>query len=512
MDKRHRSPSRQCSCTMLRHKCAMQYILLSPACRLCLCISLIFGTGFIVGMLLNEHLLSSSPTTRLSTFGKLGPTVEVSPSSEKARAGSSVKKDLKFQVKDYIPRHVFINCAAGPPWSLELFLETYPDSFRYDLYTFLADASYKRLYDKFENLKLFSATVLSSANNTTMLDFPDMEKPGKTVSTPVVHINFSAWLKDTFHRDDHIVVKLCAYPQNVNLLINSLVEAGALEWINKLYLSSAYSLSELMQNDEDKFDALTNKVYLWDDDTYTYSDFDAINQPDSAEEETVEVKECQGDDGSEFAVLLYMSSVNQHSRDTLSLLSKISNQLPFELPITLFLPPEFLESEPSCGNLSSLGSKMELGFYFSIYFTSSVNEFMDNQKLFNILRNRLVHAEHCFKYAELIMTYVLPDYVMHQSFLPKEGKSAETPEGTKQYKRVLYERGYAVMVGAKDMTQLVELPMEDLTQAVANAKSGLMAVDISVQGTDAFLLRMLRAHMTSLIPAHECRMKGKAKD
>lgn len=490
-----------------RNSFSFKQLLLSPPCRACMCSGFLFFAGVMFGVYMDAYFL---------TDGLLGRPERV---AEKSRLGLSIKKDLSIQFRDYIPRLIFIDVSFGPSCSLELFMETYPDAYKYTTYAFLADKSYAELYAKFNKINIFAGYVPSTADNnaTSLKLFSEDESQG---DVNVVAIDFPMWLKDNVHMDEYVIVKMTTTSQNEEQIARKLVQTGAVEWIDKYYTTSSDDTS--LGIIRERFSVRNLEVLFWETDQFTYSDFDGVNPVKPAREFDVKVSECLVNNNSDkFALILYLSDVNQFSLSALRLLSRLSAHYLMKLPVTVLFPLHFLQSATHCNRLSSLKKELSLGLFFKPS-TLSLPATEDDLAKKNYIRNKLISAEHCFTRGNATVEYALSSVDIVKSYsgtntdvlwkkehppsadkLGKDDKSLwELHTKYKLLKEQVSERMYTVLSNVIDITprpgQLeVRLPMQDLNGA-------LLAFDISVEGTDASLLQLIKSHVSDLLPINEC--------
>ena len=466
-----------------------------------MCVGLLFSVGVLFGAYLGGYFVPDS-----HAILSRKPARGVDAATEGGRPGLSIKKDLSIQFRDYIPRHVFIDVSLGPPRSLDLFMETYPDAHKYTLYTFLADNSYQALYAKFPKLNLYPGTVPSTTQKAkTMVVSAGGQLSGANRSLPITTINFSAWLKDNVHPDEYVIVKLSTDPQNEEQIVRQLVASEAMEWIDKFYTTS--SDTDVVQIAMERFSTRGHEVFLWDDEKYTYSDFDDVN-PVINRKQSLRISECwvTNDMDTHFAVLLYSSKLNKYSAATLSLLRKLSDKHATRLPVTVFLPIDYVDSKSLCQGLLSLGRQVELGLYLLDSSFSAVRS-DDAEERKNRIRNKLVCAEHCLSHGNSTLedVYTLSRAAMLQSEIQRSGKKVKTQlEDYKLVKEVASDRMYTIMSDVYDVTAMAGKTRIDFPKVVDESHGGLLAMDISVQDTDTAVLQLLTSHISSLIPMSKC--------
>ena len=502
-----RQLSRQSSAASLQRGSFVRYALTSPRCRLCLCVGVVFSAGILCGAYLSGYFLD-----RDGGLFSRRPARGVDTGTKKERPGLSIKKDLSIQFRDYIPRHVFIDVSVGPPHSLELFLETYPDAHKYTLYAFLADSAYQALYSKFPKLSLYPGTVPSTTQkSTTMVISTGGQRSAANHSLPISTLNFSTWLKDNVHPDEYVIVKLTTDPKNEEEIVRQLVTSEALEWIDKFYTTS--SDPDVVEIAKERFSTRGLSVFLWDDEKYTYSDFDDVNP--TSREQGLKISDCQVENNTRtyFTMLLYLSKVNKYSSASLSLLRKLldehANKHPVTL-LTLFLPTDYVESRSLCEGLLSLGRQMELGLYLHDSSFSAIRS-GDAEEQQNRIRNKLVYAEHCFAAGNTTLDYTLSKAKMlkletQHSHAKHSGKKDEALlEDNMLLKKIISDRKYTIISDVYDMTPVLEETRIDFSKVIEESSSGsLLAMDISAQGTDTALLQLLTSHTSSLVPLSKC--------
>ena len=492
--------SRQSSVTSLRRSSCIKHVLISPPCRLCMYVGIVFSAGILLGAYLGRYfpdrggLLSGRPARGVVT------------EMEEGRPGLSIKKDLSIQFRDYIPRHVFIDVSTGPPNSLELFLETYPDAHKYTLYAFLADDTYKALYSQFPKLSLYPRTVPSTTQKSTTMVISTGQHSGANSSLSISTVDFSSWLMDKVHPDEFVIVKLTTDPKNEEQIVRQLVTTGAVEWIDKFYTTS--SNTDVIEIAKERFSTRGYSVFLWDDEKYTYSDFDDVN-PKTERQESIRISDCQVEakPSTHFAMLLYFSTVNKYSSAALRLLGELSDKHTTKLPVTLFLTVDYLDSRSQCAELLSLGKQMELGLYLPDSSIAAVRS-KDVEVLQNQIRNKLVYMEHCFADGNSTLDYILSKANLDAQHSQTKC-SGKKDEGLVEYGRLVKEvistRRYTIMGNVYEVAPVAGETRIDFMKVTEDSANGsLLAMDISTQGTDVILLQLLTSHRSSLFPLSKC--------
>lgn len=486
--------------------------LVSPPCRLFMCTGFFFFAGVMFGVYMDVYFMADG------LFGR-PPRAALN-----SRPGLGIKKDLGIQFRDYIPRFIFIDVSLGPPHSLDLFMETYPEAQKYTIYAFIADKSFVPLYAKFKKIQLLRGIVPSTSNQTetSLATFVQTEADEDINITTV---DFSAWLKDTVHMDEYVIVKMTTTPGNEEQVARRLVKTGAIEWIDKYYSTSTDDTTVGIM--EEEFSVRNLEVLFWETDQFTYSDFDDLNPIKLTREVDVDVKvsECSVDtDSRKFALVLYISEVNQFSMAALRLLSQSASQHLVRLPVTVLFPLQLLHSPTLCVKLSSLKKEMSLGLYIKSSSLSIPNTDSDHDKIKqNYVRNKLVSAERCFSRGNATVDYTLSSFDIvtskggntDLSWRKDQAKTADTNRkedmGVRELhakyrllKEAMGHRMYTVLSNVFDVTPKFRDSTVPLLSHQVNG--ALLGFDISQEGTDAALLHLLTSHISDMIPLDECVM------
>lgn len=508
MEKTSTSLSRQSSINNPRRSSPVLYLFLSPYFKKFLCVGLFFSCGMIAGVFLREYVLDGI-SSRSIFYQHNRPNNDVSKQishelqRDEGRPGLSIKKDLSIQFRDYLPRRIFINTAENVPYSLDLFLQTYPDAHKYHVYTFLADKAYSPLYTKYSNHVLFSGASFSSSESIIMMDFAvslgDYNR--KKVNSSVALVDMLTWLQDNVHVDDYVVVKLSTDPENEKRIAERLTSFTSPDWIDKLYTTTTED--NLFYFIREQFQVYGHHVYRWNDDLLTYSDFEVINPSKFSPKDGILVKEACGDKNkTQFTAFLYAPHVQFSLNGTLSLLHIMSEKIKGQLPVTLFLPPAYFESTTMCQQLSRLQKSVEIGLYLQETLFH-ITETMNLERQQNLVRNFLVSVEHCFEQSNLTLKFVLPS----SAFISQEKERSKLKsKSINKVKQVLKERFYTIVNNVQDVEPSAIIKGEhSFWQDFGNSiNNRLIALDVTRPGCDTAVLSLLSAHVSSIIPLNAC--------
>lgn len=319
-----------------------------------------------------------------------------------SRPGISIKKDLSIQFRDYLPRNIFITTGSwyNQRESLKLFRQTYTDSFKYDLFCFLEDTSHRLFFTPFKNLTIVQSKIVADVNKTVQ---KRVKRFGSDdVSKNKTYFDFGAWIIDTFHQDDYIVLRM--ETENETSIVNHLGQIGALDWIDKYYTTS--NDNDTLSVDHEVFKTLNIPLFTWKDDDFTFSDFNDLNDPTVPKVTTSVITECGYHE--QFLLILYVPFVSRQGIYALEVLKAFAG--PRFLQTAVFLSKDFIFEQriltESLIHAINVGVVMENKTY------------VDVSSTYNHIRNDFIEVEHVFQQFEsnrvnikYAMTSDLDDYL-----------------------------------------------------------------------------------------------------
>lgn len=138
-------------------------------------------------------------------------------------------------------RKVFIDCGAHQATSVENFKNNYPDSEKYEIFSFEANSGFKKYFDKYPDVKLEIALVWTTdgeeqffnANNESSSVYK--KKSGRGQKQIIKSINLDRYIKENFNKEDEIILKLDIEGAEYEVL-EHMVENGSIDYINKLFI------------------------------------------------------------------------------------------------------------------------------------------------------------------------------------------------------------------------------------------------------------------------------------
>lgn len=313
-------------------------------------IVIVIGLGFISGNFVYNLVLGKLRESNTKQFKR--HNFHDLPDS---RSGISIKKDLSIQLRDYLPRNVFITTGN---WyrqreSIKLFLQTYPDAATYHLYSFLEDDSHNPFFVAFDKnlMNIVQSRILSDANETISKHISKFGS--ESIRKNLSSIDFGAWLIDTFHQDDYIIVRMES--ENETAIARRLRKIGALDWIDKYYTTSRENSTLSVYHEV--FRKMNIPLFIWNDDENTYSDFDELNGHKEPPRATNIILDCGYYEN--FLFVMYVPLVSKQAIYALEVLQAFSG--PRFLQTALFLSRNFIVNQPSL--TESLAHSINIGLY-----------------------------------------------------------------------------------------------------------------------------------------------------
>lgn len=302
-----------------------------------------------------------------------------------SRQGISIKKDLSVQFRDYLPRNIFITTGSwyNQRESLKLFRQTYADSFKYDLFCFLEDPSHKLFFTPFKNLTIVQSKIVAEVNKTVQKRVKQFGSDD--VSKNKTYFDFGAWIIDTFHQDDYIVLRM--ETENETSIVKHLGQIGALDWIDKYYTTS--NDNDTLSVYHEVFKTLNIPLFTWKDDDFTLSDFnELINDPTVPKVTTSVITECGYYE--QFLLIMYVPFVSRQGIYALEVLKAFAG--PRFLQTSVFLSKDFIFEQQIV--TESLIHAINVGLYMEN------KTYVDVLNSYNHIRSDFIEVEHVFKQFE----------------------------------------------------------------------------------------------------------------
>ncbi|XP_052099001.1 uncharacterized protein LOC127733725 [Mytilus californianus] len=293
-----------------------------------------------------------------------------------SRPGLSIKKDLSIQFSDYLPRNIFITTGN---WyrqreSIKLFLQTYPDAAMYHLYSFLEEDSHKPFFVAFDKINIVQSKILSDSNETISKHISRFGS--ESIRKNLSSIDFGAWLIDTFHQDDYVIVRMES--ENETAIARRLGKIGALDWIDKYYTTS--SENDTLSVYHEVFRKMNIPLFIWNDDENTYSDFDELNGHKGPPRPTNIILDCGYYEN--FLFVMYVPLVSKQAIYAVEVLKAFSG--PRFLQTSLFLSRNFIVNQRDL--TESLVHSINIGLYMA----NKTN--VGNTYAYHQMRNELVEV------------------------------------------------------------------------------------------------------------------------
>ncbi|KAL3863164.1 hypothetical protein ACJMK2_004933 [Sinanodonta woodiana] len=394
------------------------------------------------------------------------------------RSGLSIKKDLSIQFRNYTTRKVFLNCGGTYPWTVDLFLDTYPAANEFEIITFLPDKTYAIMYYDFPNHTIHAPVVVSTRNGTEMKNIKGFGY-GAAVTEEISFLDIGQWIKDVFHEDDHVVLKLES--DHEKEIINYIVKIDAVEHIDKYY--SATKNLDILDHAKGKFKVKGIPVEYWDSKAGNYGDFDKHNPtriPGGGEY----IKSCKIKSKPEnFVLMLYASYPSTRVIRAINMLQRFFKGS--QHPVTVFLPVSYFHNYISESHI--------------IFESCNVGLFIPDDKNFTQdvlggycwMRNLAVVAQRRFDTFQKVVQYLL------------------IPEGMSEVsvQKLVNDRKFTVFKASREISGLIRkteggktLTINDFRQ---NAEEYL-TIDLTKEGADYLALYMVRRFAPRLSPLSDC--------
>ncbi|KAK3606107.1 hypothetical protein CHS0354_006470 [Potamilus streckersoni] len=397
---------------------------------------------------------------------------------KEGRPGLSIKKDLSIQFRNYTPRKVFLNCGGTYPWTVDLFLDTYPAANEFEIITFLPDKTYAIMYYDFPNHTVHAPVVVSTRNGTETRNNQGFGY-GAAVTEEISFLDIGQWIKDSFHEDDHVILKLES--DHEKEIINYIVKIDALEHIDKYY--TATKNLDILDHAKGKFKVRGVPVEHWDAKAGNYGDFDKHN-PSRIPGGGGYLKSCQVKSKPEnFVLMLYASHPSTRVIRAISMLRSFFKES--QHPVTVFLPVSYFLNYISDSHV--------------IFESCNVGLFIPGDKNFtqNVLggycwmRNSAVVAQRRFDKFEKIVQYLL------------------IQEGTNEASvhKLVKERKFTVFKASREISGIFSQIEDGKTPTINDIRQNAedyLTLDLTKVGADYLALYMVRRFAPFLSPLSDC--------
>lgn len=428
--------------------------------------------GLVCGNFVYRLIFAEKNATQSTHFKR--HNVHEPPDS---RPGLSIKKDMSIQFRDYLPRHIFITSGS---WyqqrsSLNLFLKTYPNARDYHLYCSILDNSERHFFTPFRKITIIEGQLISATNKTVETQ---VNKFGGGNSTKKLSAkDFAAWLIETFHQDDYIIVKMDS--ANETDIAHRLRKTGALDWIDKYYTSTTdnATLSEVRK----VFKEMNVEPLAWDDNASTYDDLHELNPVDGPKTTTSVFKTCGYYES--FLVVFYVPFVSKQALFSLEVLKSFAS--PSYLKTALFLSPNFISSQQEL--TESLIHSINVG----IYMVNKTKE--DSVKTYNNLKNDFIEIWRIFK--EFSSNPVNLRYVLSEGFNDEINSKLSD------------ERFVDVFTDVLDINHVIPDFVNTRTIEVGDIKRNtnqVFAVDLTGEDSEMLMVYILTKYKYTMLSVESC--------
>lgn len=402
----------------------------------------------------------------------------------KERDGSEIKKDMSVQFRDYVPKKVFLNCGGTYPVTLDLFLHTYPNAQKYDMYTFLPDESYALFYQTYKRHTLYTPVIVSTQKTSiesTNNGFASMVEQRDTIDT----LDLPSWILANLHQDDYVILKLDS--QFETDIVKSLSSKDAIEWVDKFYTTS--NENKILAVYRKNLGKFNKDVYIWNNSAQTYSDFDAMNPPGIPHGMGAVMSQCVDPTESEkFGLFLFAEQFTSHVNQTLNKLIMYAGER--KVGVTIFLP---LESYRSISSLTmrGLAETFTIGLFIGVN-NVRTNQTEDNSE-FNRYRNMYVESASLVKkHTESILQHVMVPSAIEPNIYRNLSKTQQVTV-INQTKSISHHSQTLLQSGVLTMDM------------IGRARGEILAVDLMGDYADVVTLYMTKRFEPWLIPVSKCQ-------
>lgn len=433
---------------------------------------IVLGLGILCGNFVCRLFFSEKKETHIKNVKR--HSIHEPPSS---RTGLSIKKDMSIQFRDYLPKHIFITTGS---WyqqkkSLELFLKTYPNAKDYYLYCFLLDSSERHFFTPIKKITIIEGQVISDTNTTFEKRVKRFGKPD--VVKNVSSIDFGAWLMDTFHQDDYIIVRMDSADEVA--IARRLHKTGALDWIDKYYTSTTdnSTFSKVLT----VLKEMNALPYIWTNEEMTYDDLNNLTSIDESLTTTSVFKTCGYYD--QFIVVFYVPFVNEQAIYSLEVMKSFATQV--FLKTAVFLSTNFVLTQKEL--TESLIHLINVG----VFLENKTKE--DSVPLFNTIRNDFIEVRRIFKNFD--SNPVELQYVLTKSFSDEFNS------------KLCNDRSIDVFSDVKKINYLVPYLVKNDTVDIENInrkQNQILAIDLTEIDSEMLLIYILTNFRFSMLTIDSC--------
>lgn len=420
---------------------------------------------------------------------QLKPTSSIS-SQNVSYADEKVREDItknsetnELQKNENVSGKIFVNCGGTFPWTVDLFLDTYPNSSEYKIFTFLSDQSYKIMYSVFPSHTVITSEA-SYGNRTQTVDIKGFGS-GSEVTQTVTQIDIAVWLKKNTHQSDYVILRLES--KEVIEILKHLSESKAIDLVDKLYTSLIVNASTKdLDTLQEIFKQHKLKTGTWDNPAQTYSDFDELNPKHIPSPGRYMTMCKQTTDAEKFALFLFSSSASVNSLKVLRFLQNFSPD--DRLRLTVFLPYQMFKAKSL--DAGKLFRTFHVGMFLDVdelHNTSNVNV------QYNLFKRELTFGRHLFSKHRQFLQYLL----------------AGNNTGTRVIDKVRETLHYSVFKGGKDITYISSKVLTGQTMSIDDTgkRSGdFLLVNIDTPNTEYLVLYMLRRFAPWLLKHQDCEI------
>ncbi|XP_061178292.1 uncharacterized protein LOC133186919 [Saccostrea echinata] len=395
------------------------------------------------------------------------------PPSE--REGLSIKKDMSIQFRDYQPKNYFINVGGTYPKSIDIFLQTYPESEFFLIVSFIPDVSFAPFYRVFDNHTLISPAWVSatteSVEKITLHPFGEKET---MVTLPVVDI--AAWLQNNTHPDDFVIVKMDIPDDEEEALMFKLVHTEAVEWIDKYYTTFPEKQHHKLQQISELYGL---QIFGWDEKNESFSDFNDVNPLKVPPGAGFMKEDCKSTNSSEiFALFLYVRDISLKSLHALKMLRGFEIEKKEKPNAGLFLPYDlFLSNRELAEHLFTV-------FNGGLFWDVQCNRNMSDSQF----RNSVVKVSNIFS------KFQKPMILQNLMFSEKNEELA---------KFIILTRHQTVFHKSHDIASMMSFPVLESSKFIPD--SGIIySLDIGSDNNDKLALYLLKNYEEQLISLIKC--------
>ncbi|XP_050399117.2 uncharacterized protein LOC126816530 [Patella vulgata] len=449
----------------------------------------VFVVLCVTGGILFDHFVLKNFGNRSPVIGIRGghrnpETFTRGPSSSHPR--SSKKKELDRQFKDYLPRLIFINCGGSFPLSVQLFLDTYPQSLKYTIFSFIPEISYKPLYSVYRQ-HTFIPAMCGTSHETVKVQsgsLTDSTFVNKTVNV----IDISAWILENTHPDEYIILKLDLDSTKVIPTLEHLGKSDHFYWINKLYIrndTNSSRIGAVLKTFKETFRGGEKYLGIWDDNLADYSDLKILNPPRGTPLTSGRaINKCKQSANGRFALILYATEFTPGINDSITIVLDFIRSNPITSTPGLFLSLEYFRMLQS--EITGIYSTVNGGLWYNC---TDKDITSTTAKKKNVIRNDMIKGENIFNSSGLVMKSI---------FNP--GINSDT-----DFFKIAMTRNYNVYHGVRDISLKTKHrdTIPDILKDVPKNKF-ILAVNMNEPQIEMFIINLLTFYRSKLIDFKTC--------